>query len=520
MGTTSLLDLFLLVPRLIKEILATQPSWKRTRDVQITTRSFGGNSPAVELDGEDDNANQVFKSPRKISYLPSASLTYSLWYKRRWMTITRVQQQSSLYGTKENTLYLQILTRDHNILKNLLQEARRLYVDGQVHNMCVYVSNSSNQWNHVACRAKRSMRSIVLDPGVKGLLLGDARDFLQSKTWYAERGIPFRRGYLLHGVPGSGKTSMIHCMAGELGLDVYIISLSRAGLDDSSLSELVNALPDRCVALMEDIDVAFTHAITRTEVPEPIPSDTAKNSPQGAQPASANKLSLSGLLNALDGVGAQEGRILFATTNKYSALDPALCRPGRMDLHVEFKNASKYQARELFSRFYLPTETTPLEDSNDEESIHSDFPSDDVFEKNSKYREGSPQLPLLAFTGNAHTGRPPKLSYEDITKLAQRFADAIPEREWSMASLQGYLMAYKTRPFEAADGVGTWMLKDRVAGEREMRGADSKAITAPVGLNPVSQGALLPRPDCTCETAGVGLSVVPKLLQAQNANVM
>jgi len=56
---------------------------------------------------------------------------------------------------------------------------------------------------------------------------------------------------------------MIHCMAGELGLDVYIVSLSRIGLDDASLSELVNALPERCIALMEDIDAAFTHGVSR-----------------------------------------------------------------------------------------------------------------------------------------------------------------------------------------------------------------------------------------------------------------
>lgn len=54
-----------------------------------------------------------------------------------------------------------------------------------------------NHWNHVACRPKRSMNSIVLDPGVKDRLVSDARDFLKSKNWYAERGIPFRRGYLL-----------------------------------------------------------------------------------------------------------------------------------------------------------------------------------------------------------------------------------------------------------------------------------------------------------------------------------
>lgn len=122
------------------------------------------------------------------------------------------------------------------------------------------------------------MRSVVLDPGVKELILDDARDFLDSKNWYSERGIPFRRGYLLvrpspfehlpvtyicqqYGAPGSGKTSLIHCLAGELGLDVYVISLSRAGLDDSALDALVNELPERCIALMEDVDAAFTHAL-------------------------------------------------------------------------------------------------------------------------------------------------------------------------------------------------------------------------------------------------------------------
>ena len=79
------------------------------------------------------------------------------------------------------------------------------------------------------------MDSIVLDEGVKELILGDARDFLRSKTWYGDRGIPFRRGYLLWGVPGSGKTSIIHGLAGELGLDIYIVSLAKSGLDDSTL---------------------------------------------------------------------------------------------------------------------------------------------------------------------------------------------------------------------------------------------------------------------------------------------
>src|SRR6266851_8044284 len=86
-------------------------------------------------------------------------------------------------------------------------------------------------------------------------------------------GIPFRRGYLLYGAPGSGKTSIIHSLAGELGLDIYIISLSKTGLDDTALGSLISSLPEQCIAIMEDIDAAFTHGLTRdatgTELEDP-----------------------------------------------------------------------------------------------------------------------------------------------------------------------------------------------------------------------------------------------------------
>ncbi|EDR13967.1 uncharacterized protein LACBIDRAFT_244188, partial [Laccaria bicolor S238N-H82] len=229
----------------------------------------------------------------------------------------------------------------------------------------------------------------------------------ESKSWYSARGIPFRRGYLLYGAPGSGKTSIIHSLAGELGLDVYVISLSRSGLDDTALSELISDLPEKCIALMEDIDAAFSQTMNRDAA-----EDDGQNKPDQPPRPKQTTSSLSGLLNALDGVGAQEGRILFATTNKYASLDSALCRPGRMDIHIEFKLASKYQAEELYRCFYLPD----LEQEVDGKIV---------------------------------------------SKLAARFAEAMPEREFSMASLQGYLMAYKVRPYEAVSEAPAWVEKER-----------------------------------------------------------
>lgn len=144
--------------------------------------------------------------------------------------------------------------------------------------------------------------------------------------WYADRGIPFRRGYLLYGVPGSGKSSLIHAIAGELMLDIYVVSLSSSWINDSTLTTLMGRVPARCIVLLEDLDAAFTRSTSRdanaTGNPEgkseekaaeqTTSTSSSRRTRQKEQLSDVNTLTLSGLLNALDGVAASEGRLLFA----------------------------------------------------------------------------------------------------------------------------------------------------------------------------------------------------------------
>ena len=99
--------------------------------------------------------------------------------------------------TVESYAISSIMSLDHRILNAVLLEAKKTYQAAQEHMISVYVSDTTNNWRHIASRPKRPLNSIVLDPGIKDLLIDDARDFLESKSWYAARGIPFRRGYLL-----------------------------------------------------------------------------------------------------------------------------------------------------------------------------------------------------------------------------------------------------------------------------------------------------------------------------------
>lgn len=238
---------------------------------------------------------------------------------------------------------------------------------------------------------------------------------------------------------------------------MYVLTLNRAGLDDATLSQLVAELPRRCIALIEDIDAAFHQGATRRASERGNTGDdsgVAQRKGEDTRDETQCRISLSGLLNALDGIGAQDGRILFATTNHYGALDPALTRPGRMDLHIEFKLASKNQARELFYRFYAPSK-----EDDDEDKWATCLVGGEQDTGDESGPISPPPSPTLAKEAVGHCS-PVSIvqldAHPPLLKLADQFADAIPERRISMAGLQGFLMLHKD-PSYALSGVATWV---------------------------------------------------------------
>ncbi|EJF57211.1 P-loop containing nucleoside triphosphate hydrolase protein [Dichomitus squalens LYAD-421 SS1] len=449
--------------------LSRRKVFQTARSIEVSTYFFGLD------DARADDLGEVEDGEDQVSFLPSLSRTYSFWYRRRYVTVSRNRENEGGWHRPKVRLEVQMLTRNSRLLRELLMEARKEYKAASEHLINVYVAETSDRWKRVATQEKRPTSSVILDPGVLELILDDAKDFLSSRKWYADRGIPFRRGYLLYGAPGAGKTSLIHSIAGELGLDIYILSLTVMALDDNSLKSLIAHLPKSCIVLIEDIDAAFTRGMKR-DISDPEaqggPASAAEGSPRedgskgnkSTRDTLFNGVTLSGLLNALDGIAAQEGRILFATTNDYSALDPALLRPGRLDLHIEFNLASEYQAKELFKRFYTSSADAPAEEADEK-----------INEKDSGYnsRSASPARAAAAdpqssampesvksvYVGMTHATRTYQLSPEKAEALAERFAAIIPPRTFSMATLQGYLMAYKVRPYAAVMEAPAWVEK-------------------------------------------------------------
>ena len=113
-------------------------------------------------------------------------------------------------------------------------------------------------WVKIAERPCRPMKTVVLDEARKMDVLADINEYLNPATarWYANRGIPYRRGYLFYGPPGTGKTSLTFALAGVFGLDIHVVSLLEPTLTEEELGMLFTNLPARCIVLLEDIDTA------------------------------------------------------------------------------------------------------------------------------------------------------------------------------------------------------------------------------------------------------------------------
>lgn len=262
-----------------------------------------------------------------------------LRYKNAFLMVNRVRETKSMdfqKGTPWETVTLTTLYSQRHIFEELFTEAHRLAEQFTEGKTIVYTSRGTEWQRFGDPRRKRPLESVILDRGVKERIVEDVKDFLSSGRWYYDRGIPYRRGYLLHGPPGSGKSSFIQALAGHLDYNIAILNLSERGLTDDRLNHLLTIIPKGTLVLLEDVDAAFSNRRVQTDA----------DGYRGAN------VTFSGLLNALDGVASAEERILFLTTNHVERLDEALVRPGRVDMTVRLGEASRWQVEQLWDRFY------------------------------------------------------------------------------------------------------------------------------------------------------------------------
>lgn len=196
------------------------------------------------------------------------------------------------------------------------------------------------EWTYRKDRFARTFTSVVIPVALQQEIEDDLRRFTESKERLLRLEMPWRRGYMLDGPPGTGKTSMALAIAGCLNFSLASLSLSEIK-DDADLRKAVGSLPGRTVLVIEDID-AF--GVSR---------DRDHNAQQDGG------LSLSGLLNSLDGFETPDGLVTILTTNHLDHLDPALVRSGRVDRSFHLGYIDGPELERLFGWFYEKKTPTP-----------------------------------------------------------------------------------------------------------------------------------------------------------------
>jgi chaperone BCS1 len=245
-----------------------------------------------------------------------------MWMKREVQVAASIIEKISL----------STFGRDKAPLEALVDAAMQRRIERELNHIAIYVpSPYNNEWTRARLGNNRKLDSVVLKAGQKESILADLSRFFAAHGRYETLGIPWRRGDLLYGPPGTGKTSLVTALASEMALNVCVLSLASPNVTDEKIGNLLGTVPRRSVILIEDVDAFFQ---------------------QRSKADTGVKVSYSGFINALDGVAAHEGSVVFLTTNHPQLIDEAAIRSGRVDFRLELGLCDRDQLTRMFLKFF------------------------------------------------------------------------------------------------------------------------------------------------------------------------
>ncbi|KAG5527397.1 hypothetical protein RHGRI_028322 [Rhododendron griersonianum] len=288
---------------------------------------------------------------------------------------------ASFYGDEEKRFYkLKFHRRDREIvfgsyLNHVMDEGKAIEVKSRKRKL--YTSNGlvlfwnlrRNQrtmWSSVVFEHPATFDTLAMEEKKKKEIMNDLITFTKSKDYYKKIGKPWKRGYLLFGPPGIGKSTMIAAMANLLNYDVYDLELTEVK-DNTELRKLLMDTSNKSIIVIEDIDCSLDLTGQRKKEEEKdVEGDgkdpvNKKKKEDQEKSNESSKVTLSGLLNLIDGLWSTCGgeRIIVFTTNYVEKLDPALIRRGRMDKHIELSYCC-LEAFKVLARNYLDLESHDL----------------------------------------------------------------------------------------------------------------------------------------------------------------
>ncbi|KAL4354766.1 hypothetical protein GQ457_06G037130 [Hibiscus cannabinus] len=287
------------------------------------------------------------------------------------------EQEKRYYRLTFHKRYREMITGAY--LEHVLKEGKEIRVRNRQRKLYTnspgykWPSYKQTMWSHIVFEHPATFETMAMEPNKKKEIIEDLVTFSQSKEFYARIGKAWKRGYLLHGPPGTGKSTMIAAMANLLNYDVYDLELT-AVKDNTELRKLLIETTSKSIIVIEDIDCSLDLTGQRKKKSGRAMGEEEKEkmekerreAKEESNNGGSSKVTLSGLLSFIDGLWSACGgeRLIVFTTNYVEKLDPALIRRGRMDKHIELSYCS-FEGFKVLAKNYLKLETHPLFDTID-----------------------------------------------------------------------------------------------------------------------------------------------------------
>lgn len=267
-------------------------------------------------------------------HLKQESVNLWIKYQNRYINIGKNKEKLDRAENLRNVYFSRIELSGifaEKQINNILQEALKLKKIPKDEIIIKTFDSGYGEYRKCYDVKPKPFDNIIINKELKLDLINDINNFINSKDWYDDRFIKFKRGYCFHGKPGNGKTSLSMAIAHKLNWNYYSINISSIDSDYHMLNAF-RQLSERTILAIEDIDTSFNGR-------EVINSEK-------------NKLSFATILNCLDGLSMPDNIIIIITTNHVEKLDPALIRSGRIDKIIEIPNPKKLEVEEYLNLFF------------------------------------------------------------------------------------------------------------------------------------------------------------------------